>query len=526
MRLARVIETSTEVAATRSRLAKVAALAQTLREAAAQAQEETGQPRGGADDDAPGGRLVEVVTDYLAGVLPQRRVGVSWRGLRDLPEPAEQSTLTVAGVDRALTAMGTLSGSGSSARRADAVRDLFALATAQEQDWLRGLVTGEVRQGAGDGVVLQAIAQAADVSESAVRRAVMLAGHAGPVAVAALRGGEEALAAVGLEVGRPLRPMLAGAAPDVATALAHQPGPVALDSKLDGIRVQAHRWDGQVRLFTRGLDDVTDRLPEVVEMIRGLPADRLVLDGEVIALDRSHRPEPFQVTGARTASTGDPDRLREEVPLTTYLFDLLHLDGEDLVDAPAARRHAALTALAPAHLVPRVVTDDPAVATAFFTERLAAGHEGVVVKALDAPYAAGRRGAGWVKVKPRLTLDLVVLAVEWGSGRRTGLLSNIHLGARDADTGELVMLGKTFKGMTDAMLAWQTERFTSLRVEDDGAVVRVRPQQVVEVALDGVQRSRRYPGGVALRFARVLRYRDDKGVEEIDTLQTVRALGG
>lgn len=516
MPLARVIETSAAVTATRSRLAKVAAIAQTLR------------------DSAQDPRQVEVVADYLAGVLPQRRVGVSWRSLRSLPDPATTSSLTVAQVDTLLERLGEIAGSGSAAQRRAVVVDLFGRADPQEQWWLRGLLTGEVRQGAGDGVLLQAIAQAAGVPDETVRRAVMLAGQAGPVARAALSAADPeaaraALAQVRLEVGRPLRPMLAGSAPDVATAI-EGTGEVGVDAKLDGIRVQAHLWveDGhrRVRLFTRTLEDITDRLPEVVETLSALDADTAVLDGEVIAQRPDGRPQPFQVTGARTASSADPTRLRAEVPLTTYLFDLLHLDGADLVDAPARERWERLRGIAPDLLVDRLVTDDPAGAQTFFDDLVAAGQEGVVVKVLDAPYAAGRRGAGWVKVKPRHTLDLVVTAVEWGSGRRSGWLSNIHLAAREETTGELVMLGKTFKGMTDEILAWQTRRFLELQTRREGYVVHVRPEQVVEVAIDGVQRSRRYPGGVALRFARVLRYRDDKPVTEIDTVQAVQRLGG
>jgi DNA ligase-1 len=371
----------------------------------------------------------------------------------------------------------------------------------------------------------------------------MLAGFAGPVARAALSGGGPALDALTLEVGRPLRPMLAGSAPDVASALATLGGEVVVETKLDGIRLQAHvdnrTSPRSVRLFTRTLEEVTDRMPEITEALASLQVDTLVLDGEVIALGRDGRPEPFQVTGARTASSADVARLREEVPLTPYFFDLLHLDGQDLLDEPADTRWSALArTVPPAWLVPRERTDDPARGQQFFDDLVAAGHEGVVVKAPGLPYAAGRRGPGWVKVKPRHSLDLVVLAVEWGSGRRKGWLSNIHLGARDADTGDLVMLGKTFKGMTDEMLAWQTERFQQLAIENAGGdgsgqsggggdwVVHLRPEQVVEIAFDGVQRSSRYPGGMALRFARVLRYRDDKPVSEIDTVQTVRSLAG
>ncbi|USQ76412.1 ATP-dependent DNA ligase [Ornithinimicrobium cryptoxanthini] len=501
MQLARVIETSALVTATRSRTAKVAALAQTLQEAASSGE-------------------VAVVTDYLAGRLPQRTVGVSWRGLRALPAPADTPGLTVAQVDAALSALASIAGSGSGATRSAAVTNLFSRATEVEQRWLVGLITGELRQGAGDGVILKAISEAAQVPESDVRRAVMLAGFAGPVAAAALGAGggdaaARALAEIQLEVGRPLRPMLAASAPDIPGVVDGQTV-VGVETKVDGIRLQVHLRDGEVRLFTRTLEEVTDRMPEVVEAVAELPTRRAVLDGEVIALTREGRPEPFQVTGARTASTADPAALREQVPLTTFLFDLLHLDGRDLVDEPAADRWAALAELAPHLLVSRVVTDDPVEAQTFFRDQVSAGHEGVVVKALSAPYAAGRRGAGWVKVKPRHTLDLVVLAVEWGSGRRHGWLSNIHLGARDPQTGELVMLGKTFKGMTDEMLEWQTARFLELETHREGHVVLVRPEQVVEIAYDGVQRSPRYPGGVALRFARVLRYRDDKPVSEID----------
>jgi len=517
MLLSDVVDTSRAVAATSSRTAKVEALAACLSRAALE-----------------GPDTVEVVAAHLSGVLPQRRIGVSWRGLRSLPESADEPTLTVSDVDTAATAMAALGGSGSAASRSAAVKELFARATADEQRWLRGLITGETRQGAGDGVMLQAVAKAADVPDAAVRRAVMLAGFTGPVARAALHGGVAALEAMTLEVGRPLRPMLAGSAPDVAAALDTLGGEVVVETKLDGIRLQAHvdrRSDpGTVRLFTRTLEEVTDRMPEITEALAVLDVDTAVLDGEVIALGEGGRPQPFQVTGARTASTADVERLRAEVPLTPFFFDLLHLDGRDLLDEPARERWSSLAAtVPPAWLVPRLATDDADAASGFFADLVAAGHEGVVVKDPDLPYAAGRRGPGWVKVKPRHTLDLVVLAVEWGSGRRRGWLSNIHLGARDADTGGLVMLGKTFKGMTDEMLAWQTERFRELAVEDPDAsewVVHLRPEQVVEIAFDGVQRSSRYPGGMALRFARVLRYRDDKPVDEVDTVQTVRSLAG
>ena len=516
MQLARVIETSAAVAATRSRTAKTGFLAHALREASA------GPVAHGGSD-----RLVEVVADYLAGTLPQRTVGVGWRGLRTLPDPAPRSTLEVLEVDAALERLRAMAGSGSAAARAAGVEDLFARATEQEQRWLTGLITGELRQGAGDGVLLPAIAQAADVPEALVRRGVMLSGFPGPVARAALSGGADALDRIRLEVGRPLRPMLAGSVPEVEDAVGGS-AKVGVETKLDGIRLQIHldRRPGtsgpRVRLFTRSLEEITDRLPEVVEAVTALDGTTAVLDGEVIALQEDGRPHPFQVTGARTASSADPQALARRTPLTTYLFDLLHLDGRDLVDEPAQDRWSALHRLAPDLGVDRLLTADPVAARAFFDDVLARGHEGVVVKDPAAPYAAGRRGAGWVKVKPRRTADLVVIGVEWGSGRRQGWLSNIHLAGRDPQTGELVMVGKTFKGMTDAILTWQTERFLALETGRDGHVVRVRPEQVVEIAYDGVQTSRRYPGGIALRFARVLRYREDKGPQEADTLDTLR----
>lgn len=525
MQLAEVISTSAAVASTRARNAKVAALAETLSSAV-----------GGADaGDGATAHQVALVADYLAGVLPQRRIGVGWRGLTHLPGPAATAELSVTDLDAALTGIAGITGEGSGARREAAVAELFARCTDTEQSWLVGLITGEVRQGAGDGILQSAIAAAAGVPVAAVRRAVMLAGFAGPVAAVALGARaagadpQEALAQIRLELGRPLRPMLAAGSPDIAGS-ADWSQPVAVDSKIDGIRLQAHLDRGaapadQIRLFTRTLDDVTSRMPEVVATIAALPAETAVLDGEVI-VERDGRPAPFQQTGSRTMSSLDPQTQAQRAPLTTYLFDLLHLDGADLVDAPARDRWEALDRLAPDLVVPRIITDDVEDAAEFFAARVAAGHEGVVVKSLDAPYAAGRRGAGWVKVKPRHTLDLVVLAVEQGSGRRSGWLSNIHLGARDEQTGEFVMLGKTFKGMTDEMLAWQTARFQELKTGESSYVVQVRPEQVVEIAFDGVQRSSRYPGGVALRFARVLRYRDDKPADQIDTVQAVRALLG
>ncbi len=506
-----LVTASAAVRATRSRTAKVAALAAALRSA--------------APDE------IETATSYLSGVLRQRRTGLGRRSLTEVPCPAESATLSVRETHESFEAIAAISGPGSRTRRAAQVADLFGRATADEQEYLRGLVTGELRQGALDGLMQEAVAVAADVPAATVRRAAMMTGSTTKAAVAALTEGEAGLAVFGLQVGRPLRPMLASSAPDVTEAFARAPAgePLAVDCKLDGIRVQVHKAPGpdgpDVTVWTRSLDDITERVPEVVEAVAALPATSLVLDGEAIALDDAGRPRPFQETGARTASRLDTATLRARVPLTSYFFDLLHVDGTDLVDQPASARFAALEAALPSSLVvPRIVSADAEEAGRWFRELVAAGHEGVVVKLTDAPYEAGRRGAAWAKVKPRHTLDLVVLAVEWGSGRRSGRLSNIHLGARDPEHGGYVMLGKTFKGMTDEMLAWQTERFLALETSRSGHVVHLRPEQVVEIAFDGIQTSTRYPAGMALRFARVLRYRDDKTAEEADTVEMVRAL--
>lgn len=499
MLLAEVVATSAAVAATRSRKAKVAALADLLRRAA---------------DSGP--EVTPIVTSYLAGVLRQRRTGLGWRSLQTMPEPADRPALEVAEVDATFERIAALAGAGSQVSRADATRSLFARATDDEQRWLRGIVTGEVRQGALDSLVQDALAVAGGIPAAAVRRAAMMAGSTVDVAIAALTGGEDALAAFTLEVGRPVLPMLASTAPTVEAAMAKAGGgDVAIDTKLDGVRIQVHRRGDEVLVVTRSLDDVTSRHPEVVSIARALPCHDVVLDGEVLALGPDGRPRPFQETASRAATAGGT------VSLTPAFFDLLHLDGQDFVDSPTTERLAALERIVPEqHLVPRLFTADTGEADDFAAQVLALGHEGVVVKSLTAPYAAGRRGTSWVKVKPVHTLDLVVLAVERGSGRRSGWLSNIHLGARSDDG--FVMLGKTFKGMTDEILAWQTERFRELQTGDDGYVVTVQPEQVVEIAFDGVQRSTRYPGGVALRFARVVRYRDDKTPAEADTIDTVR----
>ncbi|MFL6109231.1 MAG: ATP-dependent DNA ligase [Marmoricola sp.] len=496
MHLADLARVSTAVAATRSRLEKRALIADLL--AAAPPDE------------------IDLVATYLSGTLRQRRTGVGWRGLSDLPTPSGTAGVGLLDIDSALEQIAAFSGTGSSLARKRAVHDLFAALTAEEQELLRALMTGGVRQGALDSVMLDAIAAAADVPLASVRRAAMFSAPTGPIAVAALTGGADALAAFELVVGRPIRPMLASSAPSVPEAVAGLGDEVVVDTKLDGIRIQVHRQGDEVLVFTRSLDEISERLPGVVTVVRALPADGLILDGEALLVAEDGRPRPFQETASETASSGG-------TLARPFFFDLLAAEGEGLIERPGHERWARLDEIVPAAFrTTRIATDDPAVATSFFDDAVAGGQEGVIVKDPTAPYAAGRRGAAWVKVKPRHTLDLVVLGVEWGSGRRRGTLSNIHLGARDGDG--FVMLGKTFKGMTDEMLAWQTERFTELKVSDDGWVVTVRPEQVVEIAFDGVQRSTRYPGGVALRFARVLRYRDDKSAAEADTIDHVRAL--
>jgi DNA ligase-1 len=511
MLFADLVDTSGEVAATRSRLAKREALAGLLR-------------RAEADD-------IEILVSYLAGEVRQRRTGIGWASLRGLPDPVPDPALTIQEIDAELDRVSDLSGAGSATQRSEAVKALFARATEPEQRFLRGLLSGEIRQGALDSAMLDAIAEASGVPLGDVRRAAMLRGVTGPVARAALTEGGDAVRAFGLTVGQPIRPMLASTAPDMPAAL-EKIGSGALasvDTKLDGIRIQVHKAGDDVRVFTRSLDDITGRLHDVESVSRALPAERLILDGEAITLDESGRPRPFQETASRTATQAVQDPEAVDAPITPFFFDVLHVDGRDLIDLPLRERLASLEQIVPdAYRTAQTVTADLDVAAEFFAAAVSDGQEGVVVKSLDSPYDAGRRGAAWVKVKPRHTLDLVVLAVEWDSGRRQGWLSNIHLGARDPNGG-FVMLGKTFKGMTDEMLAWQTERFAELALEPetirDSYVVKLRPEQVVEIAFDGLQRSSRYPGGVALRFARVLRYRDDKSANEAETIETVRALG-
>lgn len=509
MLLAELARTSAEVAATAARSAKIQALARLFRLA--------------DSAEAP------IVITYLAGRLPQGRIRVGWRVLSAPPAPATTPSLSVLQVHHALDRVAAVSGTGSVAARKRLLAELMSAATGEEQDFLVKLLGGELRQGALDALAVEGLAAAVAAPPEAVRRAVMLGGSLGAVARASLARGPAALDEFRLVVGRPVLPMLAQTATDLDAAL-DRLGPCAVEEKLDGIRVQVHRDGPQVRVFTRTLEEITERLPEVRAAAWELAAERAVLDGEVIALGADGRPRPFQETAGRVGSRRDVATARASLPLSPVFFDLLLLDERDLLALPTEERHAELARVMPEpRRVRRLVVADPglaetrAAARDFAADVLARGHEGVLVKALGAPYGAGRRGASWLKVKPVHTVDLVVLAAEWGHGRRTGKLSNLHLGARGTDGG-FVMLGKTFKGLPDALLEWQTARLLEIAVSDQAGVVRVRPKLVVEVAFDGVQRSPRYPAGVTLRFARVLRYREDKRAAEADTVDTVLQL--
>ena len=505
MLLSDISQASAEVAATSARTAKIARIAASLELAR-------------ADE-------VAIAVAYLSGVLPQGTIGIGWAALRELPGPAAPpAALELLDVDAAASRIAAMSGPGSQARRRSELAELYARATEPEQRFLTGLLLGELRQGALEGVMAEAVAKASGISAAEVRRALMLAGDLSDVAAVAIAEGRAGLSGYRLTLFRPLQPMLAQTGEDLEDALASI-RPAGVEWKLDGARIQVHRLGGEVRAYTRNLADITDRVPEIVEAIRELSVESIVLDGEAIALRDEGRPLPFQVTMSRFGSRVKVEELRRKVPLSPLFFDCLYVDGDDLIDRPASERIAALEARLPATLrVPRTETADLAEAQGILDDALARGHEGVMVKALDAPYEAGRRGAGWLKVKVAHTLDLVVLAAEWGHGRRQGRLSNLHLGARDPASGSFVMLGKTFKGMTDEMLEWQTERLRELETHRDAHTVFVRPELVVEIAFDGVQTSPRYPGGMALRFARVKGYRPDKRPDEADTIEAVRAL--
>ncbi|PYD00951.1 ATP-dependent DNA ligase [Microbacterium esteraromaticum] len=504
MMLAELLAATDEVSATSSRLAKIDALARLL--AAAHPDE------------------LHPLIGLLLAAPRQGRLGVGWRTLSGLEvSHAETATLTITDVDQALDALSAASGAGSTAARQGILQTLAGRATAAEWDLLSRAMMGELRTGALGGVLLDAIARASDRPAASVRRAAMLSGDLGETAVIALTGGEGDLEAVGLAVGRAVMPMLASTAATPTAAL-EITGEASVEYKLDGARIQVHRHGDEVGVYTRSLADVTHRVPELVEIVRSLPARDLILDGETLSLDEDGAPRPFQETMSRFGAD-----VARELALRPWFFDILHVDGRDLIDEPLSARLTELERVVGDWRMPGIVTSDADEAERLSREALAAGHEGVLVKALDSPYTAGRRGTSWVKVKPVLTYDLVVLGAEWGSGRRTGMLSNLHLGARDPDgefgePGGFVMVGKTFKGLTDELLRWQTQTFPALETRRTAGTVFVRPETVVEIAIDGVQRSPRYPGGIALRFARVKGYRPDKSAGEADTIQTLRAL--
>lgn len=473
------------------------------------------------------GREAVLAAEYLSGGLPHGRIGIGWSLIQAamVEGPPAGPALTLEEVDRSFEALAADQGAGSIERRTGALRRLFGRAGAEERRFLAQLLLGEVRQGALEGLVLDAVALAAGLPVADVRRAMMYAGRIGEIAGAALEEGQAGLARFSLRLLSPVSPMLANSAQDAADALARL-GEAAFEFKLDGARIQVHKRGEEIRIFTRQLQDVTDRLPDVAALARALPVQDALLDGEAIALRPDGRPFPFQVTMRRLGRVKDVDALRREVPLSCFFFDCLYLDGQGpVVTKPYRRRRELLGRIVPeASLMPQIVTDRREEAEAFLARSLQAGHEGLMAKSLDAPYMAGQRGSYWLKLKAAVTLDLVVLAAEWGHGRRAGRLSNLHLGARDPETGQFVMLGKTFKGLTDRMLEEQTARLLALETRRDDWTVYVKPELVVEIAFGGIQASPRYPAGLALRFARVKGYRPDKPAAEADTIQTVREL--
>jgi DNA ligase-1 len=507
LKLATLVAASRRVAASPGRRDKIALLAELL--AAAPPTE------------------VELATAYLCGAVPQEKLGIGYASLREAAagtDAAAAPEVELAEVNASLGRIAATGGKGSAEERRRLLAELLSRLTAEERVFLSGLLTGELRQGALEGLVLEAVARAGGVAGADLRRAVMMAGSLPRVARALLTEGPSALSGYAVQLFRPVLPMLAGTAESAAEAL-EELGEAALELKLDGARVQLHKAGGEVRVYSRRLNEVTSAVPELVDAARAFPARELIVEGEAIALRDGGAPHPFQTTMSRFGRRLDVARAREGVPLTLFLFDLLYLDGVSLVDEPLRLRSAALAGAVPASLlVPRLVTASADEADGFLADALARGHEGIMAKALDAPYEAGRRGRHWLKVKPVRTLDLVVLAAEWGHGRRRGWLSNLHLGARDAERGGFVMLGKTFKGMTDEMLAWQTARLQELELSRDRHTVYVRPELVVEVAFNDLQASPQYPGGLALRFARIKGYRADKAAADADTLQTLREI--
>ena len=505
--LAALVRVSQRVAATPSRLVKVRELAALLQ---ALASEE-----------------IDIAVHYLSGDMPQGKIGIGYAAVRAAAAQAGANveTLTLAAVDRCLGELSTMRGNGSSARRAQALSDLFSDATLPEQQFLVRLLSGELRQGALGGIMVDAIAAAADLPAAQVRRAAMYAQSLGVVAAGAMSGGAAALAVFQLKLFAPVTPMLAQVAADVDEALELIAGEAAFEWKMDGARIQVHKLGEEVRIYTRSLNEISAAIPEVVELARTFREHTLVLDGEAIAFDAAGRPHPFQITMKRFGRKLEVEKTRAGLPIRAFFFDCLRLGDDTLTDRSTGERFEALSAAVPVSLlIPRLVTASASDARSFYASAIAAGHEGVMAKSLNAPYEAGNRGASWLKIKHVHTLDLVVLAAEWGHGRRTGKLSNLHLGALDPATGGYVMLGKTFKGLTDALLEWQTQEFLARETHRDPGVVFIRPELVVEIAFSDLQASTRYPGGLALRLARVKRYRGDKRVEEADTMESVRRI--
>jgi DNA ligase-1 len=506
MSLDDLVTTSAAVAEASSRLAKIALLADLLRRLAPE--------------------QIEIAIGFLSGEPRQGRIGIGGATIWTAKDVAAADTpsLTLHDVDEAFTQIAAVKGSGSAAARQQRLHDVLRRATRAEQDFIVRLLFGELRQGALEGVLVEAVAKAGNVPAASVRRAVMMAGALAPVARAALVSGEASLAGFGVQLFQPVQPMLAQPAEDIDEALVQLHNDVSLEWKIDGARIQAHKSGDEVRVFSRNLRDVSSAVPEVVEAMRTLEVHDLIVDGEVIALRPDRSPQPFQVTMQRFGRKLDVERLRREIPLTSFLFDCLYANGESLLDAAQDARVDRLEAVAPSLVVPRLVRPTPGGAARFLDDTLRRGHEGLMVKSLAAPYAAGRRGQQWLKVKIARTLDLVILAAEWGHGRRTGWLSNLHLGARDPVHGGFVMLGKTFKGLTDEMLAWQTDKLRALEISHDRHTVYVKPELVVEIAFNEVQESPQYPGGLALRFARVKGYRQDKSAADADTIDAVREI--
>jgi DNA ligase-1 len=507
MRLAELVETSKRVTETSKRLEKIDLLARLLK------QLHLGES--------------ETAVAFLSGRTRQGRIGIGWAIIRDAGSaPAESPSLELLEIDRAFEQIEATQGPGSAGRRIRLLHEIFARATEEEQRFLSGLLLGELRQGALEGIMLEGLARASGLPVDRVRRAAMVAGESAAVARELLEKGEAGLAQYDVQLFRPVQPMLAQTAEDVEEAI-EELGEAALEWKLDGARVQVHKSGQDVVVFSRRLNEVTAAVPEIVEAVRVLPAKDLILDGEVISLLPDGRPQPFQITMRRFGRKLEVERMRGELPLTPFWFDLLYLNGGHMLDEPQSRRFGALVELAPPDsVVPHTVVSDAAHGGEFLRAALERGHEGVMAKATGAPYAAGARGQSWLKVKQARTLDLVILAAEWGHGRRHGWLSNLHLGARDTENGGFAMLGKTFKGLTDEMLKWQTQELLKLEITRDSYTVFVEPKLVVEIAFNEIQASPRYASGLALRFARVKRYRPDKSADQADTFQTVQKLSG